>query len=40
MMIRGKRKQLSTKFEHQDNHIFMKCDKLGLDLVKGSSYDF
>ena len=27
MTIRGKRKQLSTKFEHQDNHIFMKYDK-------------
>ena len=37
MTIRGKRKQLSTKFEHQDNHIFMKCGKLDLDLVKVSS---
>ena len=37
MTIRGKRKQLSTKFEHQDNHIFMKHGKCGLDLVKVSS---
>ena len=37
MTIRGKKKQLSTKFEHQDNHIFMKCGKWGLDLVEGSS---
>ena len=40
MMIKAKRKQLSTKFEHQANHNFMKYGKCGLDLVEGLAYGF